>query len=294
MKKITPMARLKDHFKRFDKNVASITSYFDLSKSKPKYNPYPDFDNVSSSHTYSEKDYYSKGVKSDFIKIYKLNGTKDSFAFAFDNIDSDISKNLIAVTIKLTDKDIISVVCSFKEFKTKIKSLNGFLEVLNSMKQLNTTSLLATLDKTFGIKSPEQTADDISLEVKERVSKEVTALKKEVTVKKRSLTSSNKKLATILEKYNEVVEATKKTTDFYKKEKAFLKAQKTYLHAKSRVELDSASDKRELDSIKHMVDRINSEINTLNRNIRSIIDTATQSYSPLIRSTVKKLFKIKD
>jgi len=281
MKQITPMARLKSHFKTFEINIGNIASEFNLSKSAPKYNPYGGESGYGGS---------SKGVKSDFIKIYKIN-EKDSFAFSFNGITSDTTKTLITVSIK-HNEDLVSVVTSFEGFKAKIKSLNSVLEVLSSMEKLSGKSLLSTIDNTFGINTPESSIEEVSKQIKQKITEEVSIIKKQISSKKHLKKTNQAELYLALEEFDIIEAKTKEEVDYAKKEKAFLKAQKAFKEAISKVDSKTSKYKKTVETLQSVDRREERNITNLTANIKDIIKVATFSYSPSIRETVSKLFKI--
>lgn len=115
-----------------------IASKLELNKTEPKYN-YNSFDSSV----------YTKGVESDFIRIYQdTKSEKLSFAFAFNNFNPDISKTEITVSIK-NDKKFEAVHMNFDSFKEKLKGYLSILEVLNKTNSLNFESCVQALKSVF-------------------------------------------------------------------------------------------------------------------------------------------------
>ena len=154
---MTPMKKLQDHFTRLNEFLLPIASKLELNKTEPKYNR----NNFDSS-------VYTKGVESDFIRIYQDTKTdKLSFAFAFNNFNPDISKTEITVSIK-NDKKFEAVHMNFDAFKDKLKGYLSILEVLNKTNSLNFESCVQALKSVF-VFSQEYSAPDYRTMVSELI-----------------------------------------------------------------------------------------------------------------------------
>lgn len=274
MKQITPMTRLKDTFKKVDNIVSNLTKIHSLSKSKPKYKSYGE---------------YTKGVESDFIKIYEVTNDK-SFAFTFNGITSDTSKTLITTSIKIGD-NIISTVDSFDQFKNKLKSLLSVLEVLNSMVYIDEKSLLDAIDKNFEISTTKINPEDVAEDIIKNIGKEIKSMREEIHSKKSILSTSNVKLDVAKHMLSAVEKETRLEVDYDEKYNVFLKAQKIYLEAKAVVESKTREPLQKVQTLESVVRREEYNINNLNRKIDDIIKVSTKSYSPIIRKAVAGIIK---
>lgn len=133
----TPMATLKGHFLNFEENIAHLIetkaiARVELNKSQPHYSPYGDS---------------SKGVASDFIRIYqdKTNvvGQKksnnefgykrneyNSFAFVFNYME--VEEPYITVTLKIDGNDYMSShAYSVEQMKNSMSSFNKYLKTID-------------------------------------------------------------------------------------------------------------------------------------------------------------------
>jgi len=133
----TPMATLKGHFLNFEENIAHLIdtkaiARVELNKSQPHYSPYGDS---------------SKGVASDFVRIYQdrtnVVGKKksnsgfgyqrneyNSFAFVFNYME--VEEPYITVTLKTDGNHYISShAYSVEQMKNLMSSFNNYLKTID-------------------------------------------------------------------------------------------------------------------------------------------------------------------
>ncbi len=138
---MTPMEMLKnqfDEFKIIAKNYREIT----LNKSEPKdFSVFYDSDIV-----YVE----NKGVKSDFIKLFKIKFNKEnqySIGFEFKYIDLKKEDYKVRVSLKQGEENyFINNYLNIEEFRDKFKSL---IIKLNDNKNLENKDLIEIIKQEF-------------------------------------------------------------------------------------------------------------------------------------------------
>jgi len=139
---MTPMSYLKDHFKKLNKLLGNPV---ELHKHEPKYVPY--WVNEGS----------SKGVETDFIRIYKTSSKNDTFAFAFNDLNE---KNGTITTIwKNTSNNketYTERIMNFEEFKNSLSDFNKIINILKSSNSLNLDSLKTSVFETFKVGNGEK------------------------------------------------------------------------------------------------------------------------------------------
>jgi hypothetical protein len=201
MKTSTPMTLLKDKFKEF--NYLIDIKPFELNKSEPKYVPY--FVNLPDDRC------QTKGVSSDFIRVYNLN-QKKSFAFAFNNLDG--KNGTITVTFKETTSKtksdlFIDRTFDFETFKTNFKVLIQTLKILNKNNILNINTIEDSIFETFNLKNSKEekellvqdTLKELKKELKPYRTKVLTTIRKnkkcndELMILKNDLTKQKNQLS---------------------------------------------------------------------------------------------------
>lgn len=121
---LTPMQQTKNHFDTFAKLLGSNFKQTNLNKSSPK--SYTD-------HFCGEKtEYINKGVKSDFIRTFKLNQDEHIYSLGF---SFSFNENLSNPSISFSCTD------SYKNIKRFSKTIvvNDINELKNKMNQVNST-----------------------------------------------------------------------------------------------------------------------------------------------------------
>lgn len=176
-KTITPMTRLQQHFVNLNhliKNSAMSRGHKgniairEHHKTKPKYNPF-----AWRNGNYEDSSSYSKGIKSDFIRIYYNNKENVSVSFAFSFLH-DGEPTILAVMRKGVPGNYdftSSIPISVDEFKYAIKNFNavlrlepsfGFNKFIEIFQSIFLTNLLATDDGFKKIKAEFTSAVEFS------------------------------------------------------------------------------------------------------------------------------------
>ena len=134
---VTPMARFKEDFKSIKKILKeNIEGFRDLSLNKvdPKWNYHK-----------KEGSGYTKGVNSDFIRIFSLN--KDlGIAFSFNDIDSE--ECYIFSSVKEKGK-VVKSKDSFEETKKKVKEFISHLKTLSVLDECTDKKVKTVFTKVF-------------------------------------------------------------------------------------------------------------------------------------------------
>jgi len=179
-KNISVVKRLKYYFDILGKEFGS---HIDLNKTSPK--------------TYRGET--SKGVESDYIRIYKM-GVIDkksfNFAFAITNPE-DSEKSLIQVTYKIGEDILASKIYKLEAFKEKMKEFVNLIAILKSINNKNSESIKESIHVIFEFDSKKLTDSDILNECKEKIaeaSKEIDASLKKTEKSHNSVKNKRKKL----------------------------------------------------------------------------------------------------
>lgn len=278
----TAMTRLKDPMTKLKKAIGGIiTNEKALNKSQPKYNPRASY--------YGENS-YSKGVESDFIRIYETSEDK-SFAFAFNNIELGVDKTLIIVSTK-EGKDIESRVFSYNDVKAKIAEATRTVALLKDLGTLSEESLYLSLDKVFKISDnsdDESTVKGIVSQIKKenrKTAKDLEKAKAESEKLQKDIDADKTLIQSVKDKV-------KNETEYLKLKEEYAEAMRKFENAKSQVrEAENAERKRLGTAAKERKLRENkANAEVLKNKIRFTVDTHTRGYDKAIKEKVQKVLE---
>ena len=149
---MTPMQKLKNNLDLFKELIGDKFTEIQLNKAAEKSTTVGDSwsgDNIT---------YEKKGVKNDFLKIYRVKLNKEdnySFAFNFTYIDLAEKDHAVEYTFKLgTDNPLIisSEKMNIEEFKTKLNEVNTNLKIAienNNNQPIDFTEVIELVGKHF-------------------------------------------------------------------------------------------------------------------------------------------------
>jgi len=280
MKQITPMARLKDNFTKFNIITDELFKIVELQKTEPKYNP----------TTYE----YSKGIKNDFLRIYvSKENQKHSFGFSIDNIKNELDKVLLSVSLKKGD-DLQSVVVNYETFKNKFKELIKTLSVLKDVNSLNEKSIFISIDKIFNVFN-KQKDEVISETIVKKAHDEIVKLQKVGTSLKRKKTTVSNNLDLDLAVINSEVKKLKSELKFSDLEDEYKKIKTQYDIARKKInsKIDEIEKNKNFSVKKNQLRRIENEIRLNDNKLITTLENYIKPYHKNIRDLVKKAFKIK-
>ena len=139
---MTPMQILKNNFLSFSQKLEKFEEV-NLNKSQPKDNW---IQNVDDEYSISFPDeetnfshYTKKGVKSDFIKIFKTKTKKEKCSIAFHFKYLNITESKIQCSIKTGDDFHITDDMNINEFKEKLNQLTKILDTEDTTIIINKT-----------------------------------------------------------------------------------------------------------------------------------------------------------
>ena len=172
---MTPMAYLKDHFEILKSIIGK--NPVELNKSSPK------------THYHCYETIESKGVHSDFIRIYQISKTQ-SFAFAFNGLEG--KEGTITALWKIEGNSNTSDVYKekifkFEEFKSKLKMFNQTLSILKKSKALNIETQKETFSTVFDIANSMKDKEILLKECLTEIKIDVKPLKNKYNTNKRKL-----------------------------------------------------------------------------------------------------------
>jgi len=211
-KKITPMTKIKDNLKLFENIIyfgfdKSDIKVYELNKTRSKYNYGLDID--------------TKGVNSDFIRIFHFNKTGLSFAFSFfyKTIDNENNfYNIISIKPDNDNKNIISIRVPFNEFRDKLKELINVISVVQDsfkFSGLNYKTLsfgekqniiINSIKKVFKFENSQNIEDKIFNDTVNLIDEKYNILTKELKVLEKKLIKLKKEEKTYLDKIKSVEE----------------------------------------------------------------------------------------
>jgi hypothetical protein len=178
--------RLKHYF---DILTTEFGKHFDFNKTSPKYNQY--------------SGEYTKGVESDYIRIYRMgliNKKQFSFGFSITNPE-DSDKSLIQVNYKIGEEVSSGKIYKFENFKEKMKEFVNLIAILKGINNKNSEAIKQSIHTIFEFDSQKSTDLEILKECKSKIlenSKELeNSLKKSVKSYnsiKEKLVNSNKEI----------------------------------------------------------------------------------------------------
>jgi hypothetical protein len=183
---MTPMAYLKEHFEILKSIIGKKP--VELNKSSPK------------THYHCYETIESKGVHSDFIRIYQISKTQ-SFAFAFNGLEG--KDGTITALWKIEGNSNTSDVYKekifkFEEFKSKLKMFNQTLSILKKSKALNIESQKETFNTVFDIANSMKDKEILLKECLTEIKNEIKSKLKKDTDKLQKVSSEKSRLETNL------------------------------------------------------------------------------------------------
>ena len=242
MKNTTPMKILKDTFEDLHQIIGAPV---ELNKSAPKTHYGRNWETTT-----------TKGVESDFIRIYKTNSDNKSFSFSFDNLDG--KKGTITVVFKEVLKDtdkFTSNTFNFDNFKTRLKTFIQTLKILQNTKSLNTESMKETVFAVFDLKSGIKARNEILKEA-------VVSIKEEVKPFRKKMLSANRKYIKTVEDVDILQRTFQNERKIISKELGITELELEL--AKKKKILDTKTKKIHLELIKK-----HREVSTLTYNLRN-------------------------
>lgn len=210
MQNQTPMTKMQEHFRKLNELTSLIVNKIELTGRERKVNYY----------TYSE----SKGIDSDFIRIYANKSDKDqSFAFAFNNYQEGVEKTQIIVSIK-ENQNLISSHFSFADFKEKFREFLTLVSILKDSDALTYKSLKTTCDKVFSVSKGFGAVDytAVAIQITNQLQKEVkeySKLSSKLNQQRDVNRSTGKEISLKLEAYRKKLEEELKYNEGLIKEK---------------------------------------------------------------------------
>lgn len=128
-KATTPMKSLKHQFETLNGLMPYQVNVSNLNKAKPRYNPY--------AWHYGESS-YSKGVKSDFIRIYQTQNSNISVGLAFSYLDGNTPQVMATKrTVNGKDKDHTWAVSAPMTIETCRHALNLLIKNMQSANEVS-------------------------------------------------------------------------------------------------------------------------------------------------------------
>lgn len=189
---ISSVKKLKHYL---DILTVEFGTHTDLNKSSSKYNRC--------------NGNYSKGVESDYIRIYKMNKINNldfNFALSFTNPE-DSTKSLIQMTYKLGDTVFNGKIYKFEDFKDKLKEFINAISILKSLKSKSSEAVKTTIYTIFDFENQTSTENMMIEECQNKIDDEL----KELTEKESFLQSINKK------RFSKYQNSSKEIDEFYKR-----------------------------------------------------------------------------
>jgi len=262
MKTQTPMTLLKDSF---DTLNTLICKPIDLNKSSPK-------------GYYS---YESKGVESDFVRIYKLDDL-NSFGFIFNGLDG--KSGTILVNWKYSDK-YLQRIFNFEDFKIRLKSFNKTLKILKSSKLINNTS---TIKETFismfdiqeGVRELNKVVDEVLIEI----NTELKDIRDKLSSSKLTLSEQKEDLSIVKEEY-QIIKKHNETLLGIDKLEEELKEKKLILEDRLKPKFDELTALNKIITLSpYRIHKLESEFNSLSNDI-------IKKYPRHIRKAIQRKLK---
>lgn len=130
---MTPMQKLKPQLEEFKNLLGSSFKEINLNKSDEKvhYAGFPDDDG-------SRQEYINKGVRSDFIRLYRLQLNKENtytFAFSFDYLDLTEDKFKVVFSHSVGKEEKVfspKVEMTVQECKEHLIKINSILNIMEN------------------------------------------------------------------------------------------------------------------------------------------------------------------
>lgn len=150
---MNPMKELKSEFDLFKSLIGNDFQEYNLNKSEPKQHytqNYPDYQLNGSDDDYTL--YESKGVKSDFIRIFRIKHNKKnhySLGFVFNYLETDTPSmhyNLRFTNAKDEQMYFTSPDMNLLDMKEKMKSIN---KQLVKLEDKNNENILNIINQEF-------------------------------------------------------------------------------------------------------------------------------------------------
>jgi len=176
---MTPMKYLKDLFNDLNSIIGEPV---DLNKSSPK------------EYRNGWENIRTKGVKSDFIRIYKSSDNK-SFAFAFNNLDNKngtitvLTKETISNNSYFLDRTFI-----FEDFKNRLKSFIKTMKILEKSKVLNADTKKETIYSIFDLDISKDEIDKLTNISFDELKLELKIIRSKVKLSKKKLINVTKEV----------------------------------------------------------------------------------------------------
>jgi hypothetical protein len=269
---VTSIKKLKDHF---EKLKGFFGKPIDLNKSSPKNDSY--------------HEYQSKGVESDFVRIFKINKERfieSSFAFSFTNPE-DSEKTLIAMSLKIKNtmnnqEELLNgSLYNVIQMKDKIREFVKVLELLKKINNYNPESVQEAVKTIFEFEKQNTQTEEMIKKAKKEILQYVKTLDNELI---ETVESYDKKL----DEYNKKKKSFEKLREKIdnklgiSKLKERLKELETQMKEELRDEETSFNiiKKQELELSKKKVDLINSK--------RKKIDVMISKYPLSIQKSLKR------
>ena len=212
-------------------------------------------------YTYS-KSYETKGVDSDFIRIYKIDQNNSvAFAFNYKNLDEPH----VIVSIKTGDNIDYSK-HSENGFKAKFSTMMSVLKVLNKTNGINTKSLKESVNSVF--------INNSDINVDKEYDDLLKEAKKEVSKKKRKYEKNLKELALVEDELKTIKNLILKKKEQFNKKYNIEELEKKLRDArkKQKTAVANLEEKLELGKIKVKKRDLERKVYSMNSEIRKAVD----------------------
>jgi len=282
-KQMTPMQYLKDYFKELEELLGRPV---ELSKTNPKYDPYGGEQGLGQ---------YTKGVGSDFIRIYKIKKSpsvfsKNSFAFAFNGLEGKTGTITITLKeIKNEKEKYHTKILKFEEFKEKLKYFIKTIKILKNSQEnklfITEDNIKKTINEIFDIRNSEKEIKEMIKEEEKRFKEELKRTKGRLMRTKNKFNSKTKNLEELENKLEKEVEELKEELGIKRLEEEL---------KKKREKLNKAvkKQKEEITKLEREVGRMRYDLMRVEREYKEEINNYLKSKPPVVKKELEKKFNI--